>query len=136
MEGRIQEALSLTVYSQGAKPCRPVIPFVSRRAGSSHSGFPCGPRSAATTATAPCSLIQLVRVTTSAGSRYCIHRSLYHSSQQTGANPRQLGHISNNSSFRQKHLGVPDGSDGSDGTSYPLTENYTLPIAQATGSVA
>jgi len=41
-------------------------------------------------------------------------------------------HISNNSSFRQKHPAVPDGSDGSDGTSYPLTENYTLPIAQAT----
>ena len=44
--------------------------------------------------------------------------------------------ISNNSSFRQKHPGVPDGSDGSDGTSYPLTENYTLPVAQATGRVA
>jgi len=48
--------------------------------------------------------------------------------------PRNLGvfFISNNSSFRQKHPGVPDGSDGSDGTSYPLTENYTLPVAQAT----
>jgi len=44
--------------------------------------------------------------------------------------------ISNNSSFRQEHPGVPDGSDGSDGTSYPLTENYTLPVAQATGRVA
>jgi len=44
--------------------------------------------------------------------------------------------ISNNSSFRQKHPGVTDGSDGSDGTSYPLTENYTLPVAQATGRVA
>ena len=44
--------------------------------------------------------------------------------------------ISNNSSFRQKHPGVPDGSDGSDGASYPLTENYTLPVAQATGQVA
>jgi len=40
--------------------------------------------------------------------------------------------ISNNPSFRLKHPGVPDGSDGSDGTSYPLTENYTLPVAQAT----
>jgi len=39
----------------------------------------------------------------------------------------------NNSSFCQKHPGVPDGSDVSDGTSYPLTENYTLPVAQATG---
>ena len=45
-------------------------------------------------------------------------------------------YISNNSSFRLKHPGVPDGSDGSDGTSYPLTENYTLPVAQATGRVA
>jgi hypothetical protein len=43
---------------------------------------------------------------------------------------------SNNPSFRLKHPGVPDGSDGSDGTSYALTENYTLPIAQATGRVA
>jgi len=42
-------------------------------------------------------------------------------------------YISNNSSFHLKHPGVPDGSDGSDGTSYPLTENYTLPVAQATG---
>ena len=41
--------------------------------------------------------------------------------------------ISNNSSFRQKQMGIPDGSDGSDGTSYPLTENYMLPVAQATG---
>ena len=44
-------------------------------------------------------------------------------------------HISNNSSFCQKHPGVPDGSDGSDGTSYPLTENYTLPVAQAMGRI-
>jgi hypothetical protein len=41
--------------------------------------------------------------------------------------------ISNNSTFRQKHPGVPDGSDGSDGTSYPLTEDYMLPVAQAMG---
>jgi len=45
-------------------------------------------------------------------------------------------HISNNSSFRLKHPGVPDGSDGSGGTSYPLTENQTRPVAQATGRVA
>jgi len=38
-------------------------------------------------------------------------------------------HISNDPSFHQKHPGVPDGSDGSDGTSYPLTENYTLHVA-------
>jgi len=44
--------------------------------------------------------------------------------------------ISNEPRFRQKHPGVPDGSDSSDGTSYPLTENWTLPVAQATGRVA
>ena len=33
--------------------------------------------------------------------------------------------ISNNSGFHLKHPGVPDGSDGSGGTSYPLTENQT-----------
>jgi hypothetical protein len=33
--------------------------------------------------------------------------------------------INNNSSFRLKHPGVPDGSDSSDGTLYPLTENQT-----------
>ena len=44
--------------------------------------------------------------------------------------------ISNDPNFRLKHPGVPDGSDGSDGTSYALTENYTLPVAQATSRVA
>ena len=44
--------------------------------------------------------------------------------------------ISNDSSFHQKDPGVPDGSDRSDGTSYPLMENYTLRVAQATGRVA
>jgi hypothetical protein len=33
--------------------------------------------------------------------------------------------ISNNSSFRLKHPGVPDGSDGSGGTLYHLMENQT-----------
>jgi len=41
----------------------------------------------------------------------------------------QCALISNDPSFRQKHPGVPDCSDGSDGTSYPLMENYTLPVA-------
>jgi len=45
-------------------------------------------------------------------------------------------HISNNSSFRQKHPGVQDGSDGSDRTSYPLTENYMLSVTQVMGHVA
>jgi len=44
--------------------------------------------------------------------------------------------ISNNPSLRLKHSGVLDGSDCSDGTSYPLTENYTLQITQAMGCVA
>jgi len=44
--------------------------------------------------------------------------------------------ISNDPRFRQKHPGVPDCSNGSDGTSYRLTENYTLPVTQATGRVA
>jgi hypothetical protein len=45
-------------------------------------------------------------------------------------------YVSNNPSFRLKHPGVPDSSDGSDGTSYPLTENCTLPVTPATGRVA
>jgi len=48
----------------------------------------------------------------------------------------RLDNISNNPSFRLKHPGVPDGSDGSGGTSYPLTENQPRPVAQATGRVA
>jgi len=44
--------------------------------------------------------------------------------------------ISNNPNIRLKHQGVPDGSDGSDGTSYALKGNYTIPVAQATGRVA
>jgi len=45
-------------------------------------------------------------------------------------------HISNKLSFHQKHQGILDGSDGSDGTSYPLTENYTIPMAQEMCRVA
>jgi hypothetical protein len=44
--------------------------------------------------------------------------------------------ISNNPSFRLKHPGVPDGSDSSGRTSYPVTENPTRTVAQATGRVA
>ena len=43
--------------------------------------------------------------------------------------------ISNNSSLRQKRPGVPDSSDGCDGTSYPRMENCMLPIAHATGCI-
>jgi len=45
-------------------------------------------------------------------------------------------YISNDPSFHQKHSGDPDGSDGSDGTSYPLTKNDTLHVAQAMGPAA
>jgi hypothetical protein len=46
----------------------------------------------------------------------------------TTPSSRHGGYISNNSSVRQKLPGVPDGSDCSDGTLYPLTENFTLPV--------
>ena len=49
---------------------------------------------------------------------------------------RAVTYIRNDCSFHQKHLGVPDGSDGSDGTSNSLLENYTYPVVQATGRVA
>jgi len=96
------------VRSQGAKPCRPVTPFVSRRVGSSHSGFPCGPPSAATTAAALCSPIEPPRVTTSAGSRCRIHRSLHRSSQRTGANPRPLGECHDNRFLARSNHAVPE----------------------------
>ena len=44
--------------------------------------------------------------------------------------------ITDDTNFRLKHPGVPDGSDGSDGTSYALTENYMAPVTHATGCVA
>jgi len=44
--------------------------------------------------------------------------------------------ITNNASYLLKHPGVPDGSDGPDGTSDPVMDDYTLPVAQATGCVA
>jgi len=44
--------------------------------------------------------------------------------------------ISNHPNFRLKHPGVPDASDSSDRTWYALTENDTLPVAQAKGRVA
>ena len=62
--------------TKGAKPRRPVTPFGSRRADSSHSRIPCGRSSAATIAAAPCSPIQPTRVFTFFVS------PLYRSSQQ------------------------------------------------------
>jgi len=47
-----------------------------------------------------------------------------------------LQDISNNSCFRLKHPGVPDGSDGSDGTSYCQTENETRRVALHTSLAA
>jgi len=46
-----------------------------------------------------------------------------------------LRYISHNPRFRLKQPGVPDGSDGYEGTSYSLTDIHTLPVAQATGHV-
>jgi hypothetical protein len=44
--------------------------------------------------------------------------------------------ISNKPSCHQEHPGVSDGPDGSDGTSYPLTENHTWQVALHTSLVA
>jgi hypothetical protein len=52
---------------------------------------------------------------------------------------RIIAHISNNSSCRLKHPGVPDGSvdsDGSDRTSSPPTQMYMRHVALTTGRVA
>jgi hypothetical protein len=48
---------------------------------------------------------------------------------------REQSYISNNSSFRLKHPGVLDGSDGLGGTMYPLMEYYTPPVGQVPGHV-
>jgi hypothetical protein len=104
----IQEALSLTVPSQSRHPAWPGIPFVSHRAVSSHSGFTCGPPSAATTTATPCLPIPPARVTTSAGTQCRIHRSLYGSSQQTSANPRPLGECHDNHLLDGSHHVVPE----------------------------
>ena len=44
--------------------------------------------------------------------------------------------IRNYFSFRQKNAGVTEGSNGSDRILYPLTENYTLHVAQPTSGIA
>jgi len=44
--------------------------------------------------------------------------------------------ISNNSSFHQEYWGILVGSDGSEWTSYPRTQNYLLPVAKVMGHVA
>jgi hypothetical protein len=43
--------------------------------------------------------------------------------------------ISKKPNFRLKHPGVLNVSDGSEGAWYPLPENFTVPVAQATGRV-
>jgi len=50
--------------------------------------------------------------------------------------PFCMPHISNNTSFQQKHTRVPDGCDGSNGTLYLLTENYSHTVTQAMGRIA
>jgi len=64
--------------------------------------------SAATTAVAPYSPKQPVRVITFAGTRCRINRSLYRSSQQTGANPRPLGECHDNRLLAGSHHAVPE----------------------------
>ena len=64
--------------------------------------------SAATTAAAPCSLIQPAKVSTSAGSRFRIHRSLYRCSQQSGVNPRPWGECHDNRFQACSHHVVPE----------------------------
>jgi len=49
---------------------------------------------------------------------------------------KYLYDISNDPNFRLKHPGVPDASDGSDGSSYALTDTHMLPVTQATGRVS
>jgi len=49
--------------------------------------------------------------------------------------PKLENDISINSSFRQKQLGVQDGCDSTNGTSYPLTEIYTVPVAYIPASL-
>jgi len=44
--------------------------------------------------------------------------------------------IINKTSFRQEHLGIPAGPDGSDRTSYPVMENQTRPVGYATGRIS
>ena len=61
---------------------------------------------------------------------------MLHDSLGNLTNLSPVAYISNNPNFGVKHMCVPDGSYGSDGTSYPLKENYMLPVAQATGHVA
>jgi hypothetical protein len=57
-----------------------------------------------------------------------------------GAISRTVRHcmesISNTSSFPQKHPAVPDSHDGSDGTSYPLTEYNMFAVSHLTDGVA
>jgi len=45
-------------------------------------------------------------------------------------------YISNDHSVSLNHQGVLDGLNGSDETSYPLTENYRLPVSHVTGRIA
>jgi hypothetical protein len=52
-------------------------------------------------------------------------------SSEGGVSPcaRSAECISNKPNLHLKHPGVPDGSDGTDETSYPERENSTLPVA-------
>lgn len=104
----MQQALSLKVRVQNRYPRYQVTPFMSQRGGSSHSGFPYGPPSATTTASAACSPIQLATVTTSAGSWFHFHKSLYCNFQQTGGNPKPSGECHKYSILANSHHAIPE----------------------------
>jgi hypothetical protein len=45
-------------------------------------------------------------------------------------------YIRNKPSIHQKHIGVPDTSDGCEGTLYPRMEDVIVPVSQAMGRIA
>jgi len=65
-----------------------------------------------------------------------MHKCHSNEPTQTGDSSDEPTWISNYSRFREKHLGVPGSPEGSNGTLYPLTRNYMLLVAQATGRIA
>ena len=88
-----------------------------------------------------CNVSQIWIFVACCSGQYITIRHLLYSNVASGSPLSRITHqsnsyISNNPSFHLKHPGVPDGSDGSGGTSYHLTENQTPPISQVTGRVA
>jgi len=65
-----------------------------------------------------------------------MHKSNSNEPTQPGDSSDEPTWISNCTRVREKHPGVPGSPEGSDGTLYPLTQNYMLLVAQATGRIA